>query len=637
MNCVRDILLYLDRTYVTSANVLPVYDLGLKTFLQVVVQHPKVRPRLTQVMLSWVQRERTGEMINRGVLKNMVQMLVDLGIGNRSVYESEFEKPFLKESGDFYRAESQLYITSNTISDYMKKAEARMREEAERVSVCLDGQTDSKIRDVLDRELISMHLQTLVDSGLVPMMADDALSDLATMYRMSARVQGGLELLRRNAAAYVETAGSELVTAEADKTKESFNEFVLALLTLKRRTDVMVQEAWAADKLFSKDIAKAFEKFVNINDRTPQYLSLFVDEQLTKGLKGLSDEEVDRVLNDVVSLFRYLSDKDVFEKYYKQHLSKRLLNNQSVSEESERLMIAKLKMECGFQFTSKLEGMFQDIHQNHSTQSEFQNWLSNSATSSELDVGLNVTVLTTTYWPIPRSTLEGKARMPAILSRCAETFTKFYLSRHDGRKLTFQPGLGDMEVRATIGKTRRVITCSVYQALVLLLMSDPESITYQELRTQSGISDADMRRHLLSLTSSSKKDYRVLCKTGDKRTLEPTDELTVNSSWKPKLKHVKIGLMGASKARNEEAEETQKKVTEERKINIDATIVRVMKARQKMEHKALINEVILLLASRFSPKPALIKREIESLIAREYIERTQDVGGGGGQGYIYLA
>jgi cullin 3 len=91
--------------------------------------------------------------------------------------------------------------------------------------------------------------------------------------------------------------------------------------------------------------------------------------------------------------------------------------------------------------------------------------------------------------------------------------------------------------------------------------------------------------------------------------------------------------MGASKAREKEAEEVNKKVTEERKVTIDATIVRVMKSRKELEHKALINEVILILASRFAPKPALIKKQIESLIAREYLERT----GEGNGSYSYLA
>ena len=60
-------------------------------------------------------------------------------------------------------------------------------------------------------------------------------------------------------------------------------------------------------------------------------------------------------------LFRYLQEKDIFEKYYKQHLAKRLLSGKVVSDDAERAMLVKLKTECGYQFTSKLESMFNDV------------------------------------------------------------------------------------------------------------------------------------------------------------------------------------------------------------------------------------------------------------------------------------
>jgi hypothetical protein len=60
-----------------------------------------------------------------------------------------------------------------------------------------------------------------------------------------------------------------------------------------------------------------------VNQHSPEYISLFVDDQLRKGLKGTSEEEMETVLEKVVMLFRYLQEKDVFEKYYKQHLAKR--------------------------------------------------------------------------------------------------------------------------------------------------------------------------------------------------------------------------------------------------------------------------------------------------------------------------
>jgi cullin 3 len=67
------------------------------------------------------------------------------------------------------------------------------------------------------------------------------------------------------------------------------------------------------------------------------------------------------VLDKTITVFRFLTDKDVFERYYKGHLAKRLLHGRSVSDDAERGMLAKLKVECGFQFTQKLEGMFHDM------------------------------------------------------------------------------------------------------------------------------------------------------------------------------------------------------------------------------------------------------------------------------------
>ena len=59
-----------------------------------------------------------------------------------------------------------------------------------------------------------------------------------------------------------------------------------------------------------------------------------------------SEQEVEVILDKTILLFRFLQDKDVFERYYKQHLAKRLLLNKSVSDDFEKSMISKLKVSC---------------------------------------------------------------------------------------------------------------------------------------------------------------------------------------------------------------------------------------------------------------------------------------------------
>ena len=60
----------------------------------------------------------------------------------------------------------------------------------------------------------------------------------------------------------------------------------------------------------------------------------------------MSEQEMEAVLDKSMILFRFLQEKDVFERYYKQHLAKRLLLNKSASDDSEKNMISKLKVMC---------------------------------------------------------------------------------------------------------------------------------------------------------------------------------------------------------------------------------------------------------------------------------------------------
>lgn len=58
----------------------------------------------------------------------------------------------------------------------------------------------------------------------------------------------------------------------------------------------------------------------------------------------LTENDIELVLDKSMVIFRFLQEKDVFERYYKQHLAKRLLLNKSVSNDNEKNMISKLKV-----------------------------------------------------------------------------------------------------------------------------------------------------------------------------------------------------------------------------------------------------------------------------------------------------
>ena len=92
------------------------------------------------------------------------------------------------------------------------------------------------------------------------------------------------------------------------------------------------------------------------------------------------------MLDKTITVFRYITEKDVFERYYKGHLAKRLLLGRSVSDDAERGMLAKLKVECGYQFTQMLEGMFHDMKMSSETLQLYRTHLEKTTVSILLRV-----------------------------------------------------------------------------------------------------------------------------------------------------------------------------------------------------------------------------------------------------------
>jgi len=118
--------------------------------------------------------------------------------------------------------------------------------------------------------------------------------------------------------------------------------------------------------------------------------------------------------------------------------------------------------------------------------------------------------------------------------------------------------------------------------------------------------------------------FKILNKEPKGREVDEGDSFSFNSEFTAKQIRFKVGTVTAAKETENEKQETRQKVDEDRKPQIDAAIVRVMKSRKEMDHNVLIAEVTSQLTSRFLPSPNVIKKRIESLIEREFLERDKD-------------
>ncbi|KAF9348817.1 Cullin-3 [Mortierella sp. AD094] len=644
---ISDILIHMDKNYVPQSRLPRTYDMGLYLFRDTVVRSPKypIKSHLQKILLDQITMERKGDVIDRGAVKSCTEMLLELkeNQGIESVYITDFETQFVETSREFYRLESEELVRRFDPPEYMRKVENRLNEEQLRCSHYLTEKTEPKIREIVEQEMIAKHLKTIMEMenwGLKQLLVNNRLEDLERMYRLFSRVTNGPNELQVNVSSYIKECGKAVNTNVHPSSSENAEKgaplgvalalrWVQEVLDLKERFDAILNSAFAKDKSFDTAINSAFETFINLNPKAPEFMSLFIDNKLKKDFKGKSDDEVDNILNKTTTLFRFLSDKDVFERYYKQHLSNRLLHGKSLSDEAERGMIAKLKIECGYQFTSKLEGMFTDMRLSTDTMTSFREFLEKAVDPPPIE--LNVTVLTSTFWPVP--SVPVTCNLPADFLAATKVFERFFTARHNGRKLTWHATMGTVDLRATFEARKHELNVSTMAAVVLLLFNnvpEGESLSYTAIEQETGLPAENLKRTLQSVACGK---FKILIKEPKSRDISETDSFRFNSAFTEKLSRIKIQTIASKVESAAELKETQEKVEDARNHMAEAAIVRVMKSRKSLDHNNLIAEVINQLQGRFNPAPSMIKKRIEALIDREYLERAP----GNRTMYNYLA
>ena len=591
---------------------------------------------LKSTVLFMIQLERAGHVIERQLIRHCIYMLEGLyetitEEESSKLYLTMFEPAFLDTSRTFYRDEGQRILEMADAATFCKNASNRIAEERERCLYTLSPLTEPKIKDVLDEELISKNIAEVVNlegTGVRNMLDNDRVDLLASVYELNARVDKKKTTLTLAVQKRIVEMGQEINSSTAnmaqasappgtkpakepngekkpaDKEREKEKEkpvnqqtvsaikWVDDVLSLKTKFDTIWQEAFKKDQGMEGAIMNSFSEFVNSNTRSSEYLSLFFDENLKKGIKGKTESEVDSLLDNGITLLRYVKDKDLFETYYKKHLSRRLLMKRSVSMDAERQMISKMKVEVGNQFTQRLESMFRDMTVSDDLTSSYKDHVKRTGEPDQKKVDLEINVLTSTMWPmeIMSNTKDGEVQLPCIFPKEVEnvkqSFEQFYLSRHSGRKLSWQASMGTADIRATFHKSngkvqRHELNVSTYAMVILVLFNDvpsSESLTFEEIQARTRIPEHDLIRNLQSLAVAPKT--RVLKKEPMSKDVKPTDKFFFNQDFQSPFMKVRIGVVsgGANKVESQDQrKETEKKMNDERGASIEAAVVRIMK------------------------------------------------------------
>ncbi|XP_003477616.1 cullin-4A isoform X1 [Cavia porcellus] len=605
MIMVRSIFLFLDRTYVLQNSMLPsIWDMGLELFRNHIISDKMVQSKTIDGILLLIERERSGEAVDRSLLRSLLSMLSDL-----QVYKDSFEVKFLEETNCLYAAEGQRLMQEREVPEYLNHVSKRLEEEGDRVITYLDHSTQKPLIACVEKQLLGEHLTAILQKGLDHLLDENRVPDLTQMYQLFSRVRGGQQALLLHWSEYIKTFGTTIViNPEKDK------DMVQDLLEFKDRVDHVVEVCFQRNERFVHLMKESFETFINKRPNKPaELIAKHVDSKLRAGNKEATDEELERILDKIMILFRFIHGKDVFEAFYKKDLAKRLLVGKSASVDAEKSMLSKLKHECGAAFTSKLEGMFKDMELSKDIMVHFKQHMQNQSAPGPID--LTVNILTMGYWP---TYTPMEVHLPPEMVRLQEVFKTFYLGKHSGRKLQWQTTLGHAVLKAEFKEGKKEFQVSLFQTLVLLMFNEGDGFSLEDIRMATGIEDSELRRTLQSLACGK---ARVLIKSPKGKEVEDGDKFIFNGDFKHKLFRIKINQI-QMKETVEEQVSTTERVFQDRQYQIDAAIVRIMKMRKTLGHNLLVSELYNQL--KFPVKPGDLKKRIESLIDRDYMERDKD-------------
>ncbi|XP_072674493.1 cullin-4B-like isoform X4 [Canis lupus baileyi] len=161
MSMIRNIFLFLDRTYVFQISMLSsIWDMGLELFKSYIIRDQNVQSRTIDGILLLIEKERNGEMIDRCLIQRLLSMLSDL-----QIYQVSFENKFLEETNRFYAAEGRKLVQKKEIPGCLYHIKNLLEEEVDRVRAYLSLNTQKLLIAIVEKQLLGEHLSAVLQKG----------------------------------------------------------------------------------------------------------------------------------------------------------------------------------------------------------------------------------------------------------------------------------------------------------------------------------------------------------------------------------------------------------------------------------------------------------------------------------------
>ena len=334
------LFMYLDRFYTANTDgILALKDQGYKSYKEQIFDH--FAPVARQAVLNAIEKERNNEEQDRHLLKEAVMVFVEMGYNSNkrlAVYTNDLEKHIIEHAGLYYQRQSRVWMDSDSMPVYLEKVEKVFQQEEARVKAYLNVATQEPLHKEIYVQLLKTHQKELLrkKTGLFNLLSINAVDDLSRLYRLYKSNPSDLdpiaemfeEFITKEGCAVVDAAKAAAVAAPKDGDEkeekkdgssssapaaDANHALVRNLIGLHAQYANIVTTAFDKAQVMQKALKKAFEEFINKDNRVSKLLAKFVNDCLKKGSK-VNVRDLESTLDNVVFLYGYISEKDVFER-----------------------------------------------------------------------------------------------------------------------------------------------------------------------------------------------------------------------------------------------------------------------------------------------------------------------------------
>lgn len=140
----------------------------------------EIKRKTRDAVLRLIERERDGELVDKALIKNILGIFIEVGMGGMECYERDFEEHLLSETGSYYKRQAAEWIEQDSCPDYMLKAEDCIKLEEERVENYLHSSTKAKLLKEVETEVLANYETALLQkehSGCAALLRDDKVKN----------------------------------------------------------------------------------------------------------------------------------------------------------------------------------------------------------------------------------------------------------------------------------------------------------------------------------------------------------------------------------------------------------------------------------------------------------------------------